>query len=223
MSKKGESQYQASIREYERRGPERLGLMTSWSWNEDPKRLAFTLARYKFVAKMLEGRARALEIGCADAFASRLVAQAVGSLVAVDFDAAFVDSARATMAPEWKFEVLCHDIMEAPVAGAFDAVFALDVLEHIPESEEARFLGNAIAGLPPDGVAIFGVPSFESQEHASQQSREGHVNCKTQADLRESLLRFFANVFIFSMNDEVVHTGYAAMSHYNLALCCGKR
>jgi hypothetical protein len=28
---------------------------------------------------------------------------------------------------------------------------------------------------------------------------------------------------MFSMNDEVVHTGYAAMSHYNLALCCGKK
>jgi len=25
------------------------------------------------------------------------------------------------------------------------------------------------------------------------------------------------------MNDEVVHTGYHAMAHYNLVLCCGKR
>jgi hypothetical protein len=35
--------------------------------------------------------------------------------------------------------------------------------------------------------------------------------------------RFFKNVFMFSMNDEVVHTGYSKMSHYNFALCCGKR
>jgi len=30
--------------------------------------------------------------------------------------------------------------------------------------------------------------------------------------------RFFHNMFMFSMNDEVVHTGYHAMAHYNLAL-----
>jgi hypothetical protein len=35
--------------------------------------------------------------------------------------------------------------------------------------------------------------------------------------------RFFHNVFMFSMNDEVVHTGYHKMAHYLFALCCGKR
>jgi len=43
------------------RGLERLGLMTSWAWTDDPKRLAFTLSRYKFVAKMLDGRSHVLE------------------------------------------------------------------------------------------------------------------------------------------------------------------
>ena len=35
--------------------------------------------------------------------------------------------------------------------------------------------------------------------------------------------QFFHNVFIFSMNDEVVHTGYAPMAHYLLALGCTLR
>jgi len=35
--------------------------------------------------------------------------------------------------------------------------------------------------------------------------------------------RYFFKVFMFPMNDEVVHTGYSAMSHYNLALCCSKK
>ena len=30
----------------------------------------------------------------------------------------------------------------------------------------------------------------------------------------------FRNVFIFSMNDEVVHTGFYPMAHYLFALCC---
>ena len=31
--------------------------------------------------------------------------------------------------------------------------------------------------------------------------------------------RHFNNVYLFSMNDEVLHTGYKPMSHYLFALC----
>jgi hypothetical protein len=41
--------------------------------------------------------------------------------------------------------------------------------------------------------------------------------------LKMLLELYFHNVFIFSMNDEVVHTGYYKMAHYLLALCVGKR
>ncbi len=33
------------------------------------------------------------------------------------------------------------------------------------------------------------------------------------------LLKFFSNVFIFSMNDETVHTGFQKMSCYFFAVC----
>ena len=38
------------------KGLEKIGLMNSAVWHEDPKRLVFTLSRYKFVAKMLAGK-----------------------------------------------------------------------------------------------------------------------------------------------------------------------
>ena len=75
---------------------------------------------------------------------------------------------------------------------------------------------------PPHGVLIVGMPSLQSQAYASPQSKEGHVNCKDQGEFGALMKRYFHNVFMFSMNDEVVHTGYSAMSHYNLALCCSK-
>ncbi|MCA6302689.1 MAG: hypothetical protein IM629_12150, partial [Phenylobacterium sp.] len=37
------------------------------------------------------------------------------------------------------------------------------------------------------------------------------------------MLKFFSNVFLFSMNDEVVHTGFAPMAHYLFAIGAGKR
>ena len=83
------------------------------------------------------------------------------------------------------------------------------MLEHIAPESEDRFIGNIVASLVPDGVAIFGMPSLESQVYASKQSKEGHVNCKTGSALRETLRRHFTHVFLFSMNDEVVHTGFS--------------
>jgi hypothetical protein len=70
---------------------------------------------------------------------------------------------------------------------------------------------------------IVGMPSLQSQGYASPQSKIGHINCKDQNDFAALMRRYFHNVFMFSMNDEVVHTGYGPMSHYNLALCCGKK
>jgi hypothetical protein len=78
-----------------------------------------------------------------------------------------------------------------------------------------------ILSLNPRGVLILGMPSLESQAHASPPSREGHVNCKTGNALKELGAKYFANVFVFSMNDEVVHTGFYPMAHYLIALCCG--
>jgi hypothetical protein len=49
-------------------GLQSLGVMNNAVWYEDPKRLVFTLARYKFVAKMMSGKKQVAEIGCGDGF-----------------------------------------------------------------------------------------------------------------------------------------------------------
>jgi hypothetical protein len=105
----------------------------------------------------------------------------------------------------------------------FDGAFCLDVLEHIAPEAESRFVLNVCESLTDDGVFVVGIPSLESQVYASEISKAGHVNCKTGEDLRAFMLKFFSNVFLFSMNDEVVHTGYAPMAHYLFAIGCGKR
>lgn len=203
----------------DKHGISQFGLMANESWNQDPRRTLFTLARYKFVAKLLAGRQQVLEIGCADAFGTRLVQQTVASVTAIDFDPIFIADAQARMNPHWPFQAFVHDMLAGPVPGCFDAVYALDVLEHIAPDQEDRFLANAVAALAPTGVAIFGMPTLESQAYASPQSKAGHVNCKTGEALRETMERYFHTVFVFSMNDEVVHTGYYRMANYVIAVC----
>jgi len=218
-----EPQYQRTLELARESGVTTLGLMTNQAWTDDPRHLVFTLARYKFVAKMLSGRNHVLEVGCADAFGTRLVLQEVKRLTATDFDPVFVADVRKRMDHRWKFECEQHDLLAGPFPGQFDGAYALDVIEHIPEEQEQLFLGNLVSSLTPEGVLILGSPSLESQAHASPPSKAGHVNCKTGKTMRSMLERFFHNVFIFSMNDEVVHTGYYPMAHYIIGVGCTRR
>jgi 2-polyprenyl-3-methyl-5-hydroxy-6-metoxy-1,4-benzoquinol methylase len=218
-----EAQYQEHVELRDHKGLTTLGLRANATWDADPKRLCFVMARYKFVAKMLGGMNRVLEVGCGDAFATRIVRAEVGSLCAIDFDPVFIEDVCARMEPKWAFECRVHDMLAGPVAGPFDAAFSLDVIEHILQADEDAFVANIARSLVPDGVCIIGAPSLESQAYASQGSKEGHFNCKTSEGLKRLMAAHFRNVFMFSMNDEVVHTGFVRMAHYLLALCAGPR
>jgi SAM-dependent methyltransferase len=215
-----EPQYGILFDVQRKHGTTQLGMMVNESWNEDPRRTVFTLARYKFVSKMLSGRESVLEVGCADAFGTRIVQQSVGHVTAVDFDPIFIADVKARSNPHWPMDALVHDVLSAPVPGKFDAAYALDVLEHIKPEVEDKFLRNVLASLRPEGVCIFGMPSLESQSYASPQSKAGHVNCKSGDDFKAFMQKYFHTVFVFSMNDEVVHTGYFPMAHYLLAIGC---
>jgi len=216
-----EAQYQVLLELAEKNGLEQLGLMSSQVWHDDPRRLLFVLARYKFVAKMFSGMNHVLEVGCADAFGTRVVRQEVKALTAVDFDPIFVEHTKQRMNPRWEFECLVHDMMASPLSRGFDGIYAVDVIEHIPPGEpERRFVQNIVGSLNANGVCLLGSPSIHSQAYASPQSKEGHVNCKDAPGLKALMNEFFHNVFIFSMNDEVVHTGFYPMAHYLWALCC---
>ncbi len=205
--------------------PTQLGARANARWQADPRGLGIVLSRYKFVGKMLTGKSRVLEVGCGDGWASRVVQQEIrpGVLTGIELLPDWVDDARKGMQDDWKFDVHQHDMTTGPFAGRFDAAFALDVLEHIPPADEDLFIRNIVASIDAPGVLIFGLPSLESQPHASALSKDGHVNCKSGPELKALMLRYFHDVFMFSMNDEVVHTGFHAMAHYLFALCVGKR
>lgn len=187
-----------------------MGPMTSEAYRRDPQRFAFQFARYKFVARMLGGLLNVAEIGCADAFASPVVAQAVGRLHLYDFDSA------------WKPDgMTVHDIVAAPLPERFDAIYMLDVIEHLQPEDEPAAMRNICASLFDGGIFIAGAPTLEFQPYASEQSRLGHVNCRNTPDFKREMQRYFRNVFMFGMNDECINTGFSPMSCYHFALCCG--
>lgn len=222
-SKTKEPQYQTCLDIRDEIGMAELGLMSNQYWYDDPKRLAFVLSRYKFVAKMLSGKNRVLEVGCGDGFASRIVRQEVGHLTALDFDPLFIEDAAKQNVTRWPIKFGVHDILQSPVEGSYDAAYSMDVLEHILPSDEHVYMKHITTALTNHAVMVVGSPSLESQAYASEVSKAGHVNCKTAPDLKALMEQYFQNVFIFSMNDEVIHTGHTAMAHYLMAVGCTKK
>lgn len=218
-----EPQNQSQWDKYQEKGPVQLGPWISHIWRTDPRHLGFLLARYKFCAKMLAGKSEVLEVGCGDAFGMMVVLQTVESVHGIDFEPLVIDDVNARLAAEGvqrcSFSVL--DITQRPMDRRFDAAYSLDVIEHIPPEHEERFMTNICASLQPHAVCIIGTPNIEAQKYASPGSAEGHINLKSAGSLRELLSRYFHNVFIFSMNDEVVHTGFYPMAHYLLGVGVG--
>ncbi|HEX4505176.1 MAG TPA: class I SAM-dependent methyltransferase, partial [Alphaproteobacteria bacterium] len=189
-----EPQYNRCTEIMEQYGLTELGLMTNQVYHDDPRRLAILLARYKFVAKMLSGKDHVAEVGCGDAFGTRIVQQEVDRVVAYDIDPLFIQDIRRRQSSRWPIEAHVHDIVEGPLKDKYDGIYSLDVIEHIDRSDERAYLANLKESLSEDGVLIIGSPSLESQAHASPLSKEGHINCKSGAELKALLQQEFRQV-----------------------------
>jgi 2-polyprenyl-3-methyl-5-hydroxy-6-metoxy-1,4-benzoquinol methylase len=200
-----------------------LGPWTSYSLVHDAKHLAFVLSRYKFVAKMLEGRDRVMEIGAGDGIGLPIVAQAVRQLYAVDWDQRLLDGNARRLTHLTNVTYLLADVNTASPNLSVDAAYWVDVIEHLDPVTETTVLQNIIRCLPDDGVLLTGTPNKTASQYASPQSERAHINLKTMADLRTLMQRHFRNVFMFGMNDEVLHTGYSPLCHYIWSLAVGVR
>ncbi|MBH72749.1 MAG: methyltransferase type 11 [Rhodospirillaceae bacterium] len=209
----------------------KLGPIYSYFLLKDPKCLAFVLSRYKFASKMLKSKKRIIEVGCGEGIGALMLAgETDAQVVGYDFDESQITYARKNLLIPFE-EQNPHDrgrlLYEArdfsndgEAKSAFDGLVCLDVIEHLPRGEEElAFLTNCRRCLKEGGVAIIGTPSLHASDYASERSQIGHINLFSPDRLVSTLENHFSNVFLFSMNDEVVHTGFDKMAHYLIALC----
>ena len=196
----------------------KLGNITSKDFINDPKRLGITLSRYKFVGKMFEDYNSVLEIGAGDGFKSLSLKDAFGKLTLSDIKKGNkLNFDKIYKKKEIKY--LINNFVNKPLKEKFDGIFALDVLEHIEKKNENKFIKNIKKSLKNNGSLIIGMPSLQSQKYASKLAKKEHVNCKTKKQLKMFLNKFFKNTYMFSMNDEVLHTGFDDLSHYIIGVC----
>ena len=200
-----------------------FGPFTSHIVRSDPRHLVFMLSRYKFVSKMFEGKKRIMEIGCGDGVGMPIMTQVVEYVLGCDWEPLLMEGNRQRNKNlNCDFDV--YDITkESPYEkhGIFDAAFSLDVIEHIPKELESDYFKNIIKALDKNGVFIVGTPNVSANQYASELSQIGHINLHSHKTLKQAMDEYFNNTFCFSMNDEVVHTGFGPMAHYIFVMGVG--
>ena len=162
-----------------------------------------------------------------------------------------VDDLQWRFQDDWKFEARLHDILSAPLPRQVDSIFCIEFLQYISRDEEDYFVRNLRDSLLRDfDFLLIGSPSYgantipAAQETpdaeaphvlAAQLSGQGlpcqskfargdaGVYRRTGAELKALMERFFHNIFIFSMVDDLAQPGIQSDAQHVFALSCGKK
>jgi hypothetical protein len=196
-----------------------LGVVVNQIWYENPTHLAVVLARYKFVAKAISGLRNVGEVGCGDAFCTRIVAQEVADVTAYDPNPLFIEDIRSRRDKRWPLKAVVHNIMQGPLPRKHEALFSLNMTKHVAPADEYVYVANLCASLAEGGLLIIGTPSAGSQLETPLPGTVGHINCKGGKELKKLLGSFFTRVLLVSMCDEVIHAGFHPMADYLFAIC----
>lgn len=198
-----------------------IGPYSSYQFSNSRRHLLFTAARYKFAMKMLGNNKEILDLGCNDGFGTHFLSEYASKTVGVDFDEKAIKFASNEKSINY-IKFICEDFFDKHY-GDFDGIVSYDVIEHILPENEDRYMQTVLKNLKDTGVFIVGTPSFESNKYSKENVSGAHVNLYTGESLQEMLNKYFNNVFMFTQNDEIIHTGHFRMANYLLAVCCFKK
>lgn len=203
----------------DRLGKERVtfGPYFSYQLKHTPRHILYSLSYHKFAAKMIGVNKEILDVGCSEGLGTLLLAEQARRVHAIDIDEEAITFAQENFTSD-ALSFHTADMLIDTFPGPFDAVVSFDVIEHIFPDNARRFFEKTTEALKPEGLTIVGTPNKTADQYASATTRSGHVNLYTAERLQAELAEWFENVFMFSVNDEVIHTGFSPMAHYLLAM-----
>lgn len=203
-----------------------LGSHSSFEWNNSRRSLLFTMARYKFAMKMIgniyeQNTKELLDLGCNDGFGTYYTAEYAAVVLGVDFDEKTINYAmRFNMGGNISYKV---DNFLNKKYGNFDGIVSFNVIEHIYPENEKTYLKTVLQTLKEEGTFVVGTPSLEMQKYSKENIAGAHVNIYRGEDLYTMLKQYFYNVYLFTQNDEIIHTGHLRMANYLIAVCSHKK
>ncbi len=109
--------------------------------------------------------AKVMDVGCGTGILAGLLAPRYGSYTGIDFSEAMLQQARANARAGGlqHCDFLCADAVDVMRSqpGTWDAVFMLDISEHVPDAEWAGIVDAARLALKPGGKVYLHTPNLD--------------------------------------------------------------
>ncbi len=220
--------------------------------HEEPKRLGIALARYRFVAGLLDHCHDVAECGGCEVLGTRLMMTSVRKLTVYDADPLRVAELLHGFPEESFYTAHVHDILSGPLPKRHDAVYSLDTIQYVSRSEERLYARNLCDSLIRDqDILIVGSPSYEALEirpisarsedapdeaagwldaapalfppERSTIAMQSALFLRSTAELRALFGSYFHTVFSFSMVEDMLHVGMLRSADYGFVVCCNRR
>ncbi len=184
----------------------RLGpRLTSWI-RKSPEKLVFSLARYKFAAKMGSAGREILEWGCGEGTGAPILSELAKGYMGIDAESEAVSTARRLWTSK-KRRFLDWNLLGNRL-GDFDTIVSLGLVDSLPPRSYGLFFRTLALNLRRDGIAVVGAANKAALPAQS---------------LKKKMREFFENVFLFAVDGETVHTGVTPSTRQVIALACNKR
>lgn len=186
----------------------------------DPVMGTIKLARYKFAAKMLSKDDVLLDLGCGNGFGTYFYSRFCKEATGMDLYARVSDAAERF--PGKGLQFIHGDILSPPrsiMDNTFSVITMLDVIEHFYKDDGEKIVKTYHGYLPRNGMMIIGTPSRHSAEYRSAAGKKEHFHEYDPDELKDMCDGYFGRTLLFSMNDEIVHTGFSKLAWYVFLLC----
>jgi O-antigen biosynthesis protein len=165
-------------------------------WARDAQVIYEHFHRYLWAQPLVEGR-RVLDLGSGEGFGAALLADTAKTVTGVDIDARTVEHSRANyVAPNLGFEVASATDLSAFADGAFDAVVAFEMIEHVAEHE--RVLAEIARVLAPGGLLVMSTPERQAYSDDRGFVNPYHARELTQDEFAALLRTRFASLALFA-------------------------
>ncbi len=187
---------------------------------KNPLMSAVKLARYKFAARMVSEDDVVLDLGCGNGYSSYFLSKYARKVVGMDLYADIPGASKRMSADNLQF--IKGDILFPPpeiTEEEFTVVNSIDVIEHFHRDDGEKIVRDYSGLLSKNGMMIIGTPSRHSQAYRSARSRKVHFYEYEPEELRDMCRGYFGRAILFSMNDEIVHTGFNRLAWFIFLLC----
>ena len=161
-------------------------------WAPDPPVIYEHYHRYLFASALVRGR-NVLDLASGEGFGAALLAESALSVTGVDIEQQTIEHSRRNYSAEnLEFRVADARELSEFEPRSFDAVVALELIEHLAEHDQ--LLAAIERVLTPDGVLIISTPDRTAYSDDREFRNAFHVRELTSEEFLSMLRRRFANV-----------------------------